>query len=106
MRRKARYQPGRFDLSRLDSITAKLAQPVAQNVKFIAGGAMFKCEADTCVALAPVSTTFAASTCKTIADKVGPVTVFAGTKALAEDKLADCNAKALAKADATKLAKQ
>ena len=89
-----------------DSITAKLAQPVAQNVKFIAGGAMFKCEADTCVALAPVSTTFAASTCKTIADKVGPVTVFAGTKALAEDKLADCNAKALAKADATKLAKQ
>jgi len=89
-----------------DSVTAKLSAPVAQNVKFIAGGAMFKCEADTCIALAPTSTTFAASTCKTIADKVGPVTAFGGTKALAEDKLADCNAKAVAKADATKLAKQ
>jgi len=89
-----------------DSITAKLAQPVAQNVKFIAGGAIFKCEADTCVALAPISTTFAGSTCKTIADKLGPVTAFTGVKALAEDKLADCNAKAVAKADATKLAKQ
>ena len=89
-----------------EPITVKLAQPVAQNVKFIAGGAMFKCEADTCVALAPISTTFAGSTCQTIANKVGPVTAFTGVKALAEDKLADCNAKALAKADATKLAKQ
>ena len=89
-----------------EPITAKLASPVAQNVKFIAGGAIFKCEADACVALAPVSTTFAASTCATIAGKVGPVTAFTGVKALAEDKLADCNAKAVAKADATKLAKQ
>ncbi len=90
-----------------DSITAKLSGPVAANTKFIAGGAMFKCEADTCVALAPTSSTFAASTCKTIADKVGPVTSFGGVKALAEDKLADCNAKALAKAaGTTTLAKQ
>ena len=89
-----------------DSVTAKLASPLAQNVKFIAGGAVFKCEADACVALAPISTTFQTSTCKAIADKVGPVTAFTGAKALAEDKLADCNAKAVAKADATKLAKQ
>ena len=89
-----------------DSITAKLASPVAAPTKFIAGGAMFKCEADACVALAPVSTTFAASTCKTVADKVGPVTAFTGSKALAEDKLADCNAKAIAKAGSTTLAKQ
>lgn len=89
-----------------DAITAKLAQPVAAPVKFIAGGAMFKCDADACVALAPTSSTFAADTCRTIADKVGPVASFTGSKALAEDKLATCNAKAVAKAEATRLAKQ
>ena len=90
-----------------DTITAKLASPVAAPTKFIAGGAMFKCEADTCVALAPTSSTYATSTCKVIADKVGPVTSFGGSKTLAEDKIADCNAKALAKAaGTTTLAKQ
>lgn len=90
-----------------DAITAKLQSPVAAKVKFIAGGAIFNCEADACVALAPTSTTFAASTCKTIADKVGPVSAFGGVKALSDEKLADCNAKALAKTgEATKLAKQ
>ena len=89
-----------------DSVTAKLQAPVAQNVKFIAGGAMFKCEGDTCVALAPTSSTFAGATCKTIADKVGPVTAFTGAKALAEAKLADCNAQAIAKAGGAVLAKQ
>ena len=90
-----------------DAITAKLATPVAAKVKFIAGGAIFNCEGDVCVALAPSSNTFAASTCKTIADKVGPVASFGGVKSLAEDKLADCNAKALAKAGGvTTLAKQ
>ena len=90
-----------------DAITAKLQSPVAAKVKFIAGGAIFNCEADTCVALAPTSTTFAAATCKTIADKVGPVSAFGGLKSLSDDKLADCNAKALAKSgDATRLAKQ
>lgn len=89
-----------------DAVTAKLAAPVAEKTKFIAGGAMFNCEADTCVAAAPTSQTFATSTCKTIADKVGPVASFEGRKSLAEDKLADCNAKALAKAGGTQLAKQ
>ena len=91
-----------------DAVTAKLQAPVAQNVKFIAGGAIFKCEGDTCIALAPTSSTFATDTCRTIAEKVGPVTAFtgAGVKTLAEAKLADCNAKAVAKIDATKLAKQ
>ena len=90
-----------------DPITAKLSAPVAANTKFIAGGAMFKCQADLCVALAPTSTTYATSTCKTIADKVGPVIAFGGAKALTEDKLADCNAKAFAKAAGnTTLAKQ
>jgi hypothetical protein len=90
-----------------DAITAKLASPVAEKTKFIAGGAMFNCEADACVALAPTSQTFAGSTCKTIADKVGVVASFEGRKALDADKLASCNAKAIAKGGAgTQLAKQ
>ena len=90
-----------------DVVTAKLQAPVAQKVKFIAGGAIFNCEADACVALAPTSATFATDTCKTIADKVGPVTAFGGVRTLTEDKIAACNAKALAKAGgATTLAKQ
>jgi hypothetical protein len=90
-----------------DSITAKLSAPVAEKTKFIAGGAMFNCEGDSCVALAPTSQTFATATCKTIADKVGVVASFEGRKALAEDKLADCNAKAVAKANGgTTYAKQ
>ncbi len=89
-----------------DAITAKLSAPV-EKTKFIAGGAMFNCEGDACVALAPTSQTFATATCKTIADKVGVVASFEGRKALAEDKLADCNAKAVAKANgATTYAKQ
>lgn len=90
-----------------ETITAKLQAPVTQSVKFIAGGAVFKCEADACVALAPASATFATDTCKAIADKVGPVTAFGGARTLPEDKLAACNAKAIAKTgEATKLAKQ
>jgi len=89
-----------------DPITAKLASPVAEKTKFIAGGAMFNCEGDTCVAAAPTSQTFAAATCKTIADKVGVVAAFEGRKALDESRLADCNAKAIAKAGGTQLAKQ
>lgn len=90
-----------------DSITARLASPVAEKTKFIAGGAMFNCEGDACIALAPTSQTFAASTCKTIADKVGVVASFEGRKALDADKLASCNAKVIAKnGGATQLAKQ
>ena len=89
-----------------EPITAKLASPVAEKTKFIAGGAMFNCEGDTCVAAAPTSQTFAASTCKTIADKVGVVASFEGRKSLDEGKLASCNAKAIAKAGGTQLAKQ
>lgn len=90
-----------------DSVTAKLSAPVAEKVKFIAGGAMFACESDTCVAAAPTSQTFATATCKTIADKVGVVTSFQSRKALDDGRLADCNAKAVAKASGgATLAKQ
>ena len=90
-----------------EPVTATLSAPVAEKTKFIAGGAMFNCEGDACVALAPTSQTFATATCKMIADKVGVVASFEGRKALAEDKLANCNAKAVAKANgATTYAKQ
>ncbi|WP_296598198.1 hypothetical protein [Phenylobacterium sp.] len=90
-----------------DAITAKLAAPVAAKTKFIAGGAMFNCDGDVCVAAAPTSQTFATATCKTIADKVGVVASFEGRKTLDADKLADCNAKVIAKGGAgTQLAKQ
>ena len=41
-----------------DPVVAKLAQPVPQATKFIAGEAVFNCEGDTCVAAAPQSQTF------------------------------------------------
>ena len=80
-----------------DPITAKLQAPVAEKTKFIAGGAMFVCEGDACVAAAPQSTTYASSTCKTIASKVGPVASFGGYKSMDDAKLADCNSVAVAK---------
>jgi hypothetical protein len=90
-----------------EPITAKLQSPVAERTKFIAGGAMFVCESDACVALAPTSQTFATAACKTVAGKVGPVVSFSGRKALDEGRLTDCNAQALARADGgAQLAKQ
>ena len=91
----------------VEPVTAKLQQPVSEKVKFIAGGAMFVCEADACVAAAPTSQTYASTTCKAIADKVGPVTSFEARKAFAADRLGDCNAAAIAKAGVgPQLAKQ
>ena len=90
-----------------DPITAKLQQPLAAPTKFIAGGAIFSCEADACVANATTSQTFAGTTCKAIAAKVGPVADFAGRKALDAARLADCNSAAIAKLGAgAQLAKQ
>ena len=89
-----------------DPITAKLQTPVAAKTKFIAGGAMFVCEGDACVATAPQSNTFANSTCKTIAAKVGPVASFGGYKSMDQARLADCNTVAVARTDGPQLAKQ
>ena len=89
-----------------DTITAKLSAPIAAKIKVIAGGAIFNCEADACVAVAK-SQTYSVAACKMIADKVGPVTSFAGFKTFDDAKLSDCNAKVMAKAaGATTLAKQ
>lgn len=85
-----------------DPVTVKLQAPLAAKAKFIAGGAVFLCEADACVASAPSSQTFAASTCKSVAKTVGAVTSFGvGGKTLDADKLGACNAVA---ASATQLA--
>jgi hypothetical protein len=90
-----------------EPLTAKLQQPVAQKTKFIAGGAMFVCEADACTALAPTTTTFATATCKAIAAKVGPVAAFGAEKTMDDAKLGDCNRVAVAKlAAGQQLAKQ
>ena len=89
-----------------EPVTAKLAAPVAEKTKFIAGGAMFVCEGDTCVAQAATSQTFATGVCRTVADKVGQVTEFTSRRTLDADKLADCNARAVAKAGGATLAKQ
>ena len=90
-----------------DPIVAKLQTPVSEKTKFIAGGAMFVCEGDACVAAAPQSTTFANSTCKVIAGKVGPITSFGGYKSMDEARLADCNAVAVARSNpGSQLAKQ
>jgi hypothetical protein len=81
------------------SVVVKLAQPVSQATKFLAGEAVFNCEGDTCVAASPQSQTFATSTCKIIAAKVGAVTSFSGiNKSMDDTRLASCNTVAVARA--------
>jgi hypothetical protein len=80
-------------------VTAKLQQPVAAKTKFIAGGAMFNCDGDQCVASAPVTTTYSPATCRAIAAKVGPVAAFTdGRKEYTTERLATCNKTVLARA--------
>jgi hypothetical protein len=82
-----------------DPVTAKLEQPVAQPVKFIAGGAVFVCENDACVARAAMSDTYSLDTCKVVAAKMGAVAAFSDTRAFNAQRLAACNASAAAKAE-------
>ena len=90
-----------------EAVTAKLSAPLAEKTKVIAGGAMFFCDGDTCVAAAPTSQTTNIAACRTLTDKVGPVAAYGGKKAFDEARLADCNERALAKAaSGTQLAKQ
>ena len=90
-----------------DSVVAKLAQPVPQATKFIAGEAVFKCEGDTCVAAAPMSQTFSTAGCKAVAEKVGTLVAFTGVKAMDDARLSACNAVAVAHAaGGSQMAKQ
>lgn len=89
-----------------EPVVAKLATPVAQPVKFIAGGAIFNCDGDACTALAPMSETFSTATCKTIAGKVGAVASFTSLKSMDDARLSACNASVVAKVPGPQLAKQ
>ena len=79
-------------------VVAKLAQPVAQSVKFIAGGSVFVCEGDTCVANSPTSGTFSTSACKVVAAKVGTLISYSNVKAMDDTRLSACNSVAVAHA--------
>jgi len=83
-----------------DPVTAKLAQPIAQPAKFIAGGAVWDCADDACVAKAATSETFSTATCKQVAAKVGPVAAFTAYRTMDDQRLAACNASAVAKGPA------
>ncbi len=89
-----------------DAVVAKLQQPLAAKTKFIAGGAMFLCEADACVAASPSSQTFSAATCKVVAGKVGPLVSFAAGRPLDDTRLATCNTVAVARLMGPVLARQ
>lgn len=78
----------------VEPVIVKLAQPVAQAEKIIAGEAVFSCAGDTCVAVTPQSQTFSSSTCKTLADKYGPVVSYTWQKPMDETRLAACNVSA------------
>jgi hypothetical protein len=81
-----------------EPVIAKLAQPVSQATKFIAGDAVFNCEGDSCIANAATSQTFSTSACKTVAAKVGAVVSYTGAKALDDSRLSACNSVAVARA--------
>ncbi|MFI4966263.1 MAG: CC_3452 family protein [Caulobacterales bacterium] len=87
-------------------VVAKLAQPVPQATKFIAGEAVFNCQGDTCVATAPMSGTFALSACKTVAAKVGALVSYAGDKAMDDARLNACNSVAVARGAGPEVAKR
>jgi len=83
-----------------EPVTVKLQAPVASPVKFIAGGAVFNCEGDTCFAGATTTSTFGADTCKAVASKAGAVASFTGRRALDDARLAQCNTAAAASSSA------
>ncbi|HEX3365863.1 CC_3452 family protein [Phenylobacterium sp.] len=85
-------------------VVAKLAQPVTQATKVIAGDAVFSCEGDTCTANAPTSQTFSSTACKTVAAKVGTLVSFTGTKSMDDARLGACNSVAVAKAAGSQVA--
>jgi len=89
-----------------EPVVAKLQTAVTQPVKFIAGGAMFKCEGDTCIASAATSETFSSGACKTVASNVGTITSFTGAKAMDDARLGACNSVAVARTGSSQLAKQ
>ncbi|HEY2359198.1 MAG TPA: hypothetical protein VGH86_17235 [Phenylobacterium sp.] len=89
-----------------EPVVAKLQTAVAQPTKFIAGGAMFVCESDSCVATAATSETFSSTTCKAVAAKVGAIASFTALKPMDDARLGACNSVAVARGATPQLAKQ
>ena len=89
-----------------DSVVAKLAQPVPQATKIIAGEAVFNCEGDSCVATSPTSLTFSSTTCKAVAAKFGTIVSYTGAKAMDDARLSACNSVVVARAAGPQMAKQ
>ena len=75
-----------------EPVIVKLAAPLAAPQKVVAGGAIFSCAGEACVATNPSSGTADFSTCKIVVHAVGAATSF-GTAAspLPADRLATCN---------------
>lgn len=84
-----------FAASAAEPVTAKLAKPLANEARVIAGGAMFVCRDAACVANAPGSRTLALSSCRDLAKVVGQVESFGGDRRqLDPAKIEQCNAAA------------
>lgn len=87
-----------------EPVVAKLAQPVTQATKVIAGEAVFSCEGDTCIATAPTSLTFSSTACKIVAAKFGTIVSFTGAKSMDDARLSACNSVAVARAAGPQIA--
>ena len=73
-------------------ITAKLLTPVSGPTKIVAGGAVFFCNGDSCVAASPSSRTLSSTACRELSKEVGAVSTYGDPrKQLEGDKLARCN---------------
>ena len=73
-------------------VIVKLQAALPAPTKVIAGGAIFSCAGDACVATNPSSGTADFSTCKIVVHSVGAATSFGVAAApLAADRLAACN---------------
>jgi len=72
---------------------ATLQQPIAAKTQFIANGAIWDCEGQSCVASNTPDQTFGASQCRDVAKRVGTVTEFKNEyKTLQSASLDRCNA--------------
>lgn len=74
-------------------VTATLKTPVAAKTKIVAGGAVFSCEGDTCVANAAPARAVTLAGCKALVKEVGALNAFSnGKRAIEGEDLAACNA--------------
>lgn len=75
-----------------EPVIVKLAAPLAAPTKVVAGGAIFSCAGDACVATNPANGTGDFSTCKIVVHAVGKATSFGtASSPLPAERLASCN---------------